>query len=167
MHALNCPHHGDEALEYLRGRLDTDAVLHAEEHLETCAHCSAWYQSTFSGDDFDAVDQAVRHTFHEVALPRRTHRRQWLAAAAAVTLIVAGGYGWRHHSGEVAPTVVDQPSTIASLDFEEGLVALDESVVFVDEQPEIVAEHAADTDDGKLSTIALEGGDFGSWEIHT
>lgn len=166
MHGLNCPHHGEEALEYIRGRLDNAAALQAEEHLETCQHCSTWYEATFSGDAFEAVDQAIQTSLHSTVLPRRARHHRWVAAAAAVTLVVAG-YGWWQHSGNMVPEPTDQQATIASFDFESGMAAAEQDVVLIEDAQEIVADRPADKDDGVLFSADLEDGDLGSWEIHT
>jgi anti-sigma factor RsiW len=166
MKTLNCPHHGEEALEYIRGRLDNAAAQQAEDHLETCPHCSAWFEGAFSGNAFDTVDRAVQNSLRHVALPRRNRRHSWLAAAAAVTLMVAG-YGWWQHSGTIVPDTIDQQATIASFDFEGGMLAAEDTVMLVEDPQEVVADHQADKDDDMLSFANLEGNDLGSWEIHT
>lgn len=166
MYGLNCPHHGEEALEYIRGRLDNAAALQAEGHLETCPHCSAWYEATFSGEAFDGLDQTVQSSFRDTALPRRNRRHRWLAAAAAVTLMVAG-FGWWQHSGTLSLDPVDHQATIASLDFEGGMLMVEEAVMLVEDQQEVIADHPADKDEDALFSADLEDGDLGSWELHT
>ncbi len=101
---------------------------------------------------------AFRSTF----LPRRTRHHRWVAAAAAVTLVVAG-YGWWQHSETIVPEPADHQATIASFDFEGGMAATEEDVV-LDRGPagDRRRSRPADKDDGMLSSADLEDGDLGS-----
>jgi anti-sigma factor RsiW len=165
MRAVSCPHHGDEALEHLRGRLDDDAALAAEEHLATCSHCASWYADACSDEAFAAVDRVVGRALREVGLPRQQQRR-WLAVAAALTLVVAG-YGWWQHSHTSAPQPLQDHATIASFDFESGAAGLDRTEVLVADPPDTAAARPSDAGSDTLFTSDLEDGGLGSWEIHT
>jgi hypothetical protein len=165
MRAVSCPHHGDEVLDLIRGRLDDCAATEAAQHLESCTHCASWYEQTFSGPAYSAVDRAVGSAVRATELPRRS-RRRWLAAAAAVVL-VAGGYALLERADTVAPGPAVPTDVVVSLDFEDESLLESDTVVLVDEPAEQVVEHATDTEGDVLFASDLEDGGLGSWKIHT
>jgi anti-sigma-K factor RskA len=165
MKAPTCPHHGNLVLDLARGLLsDADAAV-ADLERESCPHCAAWWNTTFTADATAEVEAAVAQAFTDFS-PVAGRRRGWLAAAAAAVLAVGVGTTmmlWR--GGETSPVVaVQAPAAEAVLttwDFESGELAP-------------VSEAAAvptPSDRGEVGEALfvndLESGDLGSWSFHS
>jgi hypothetical protein len=101
-----CPDHGRTVLDLARGRLDDVRAVEAEQVLESCPLCRAWWRENLEGTAADLVDEAVEQSFAAFQPPRRRRIAVWMPAAAAVLLMVGAGLLW--NSGEPDPVSADQ-----------------------------------------------------------
>jgi hypothetical protein len=171
MKNVNCPEHGNQVLELARGELDDRPALRAQQHLETCSHCSAWWDDQFSSPSFATVDRAVAQSFATVELPRRRRRVMWAAAAGIVVML--SGLAWVNFPN--APLSDDPPveASIEVFDFEAASPASEiQGISFEDPTSSLTAlgEGAdANTPEGDdvLFKSNAESGDFGAWTVHT
>jgi len=165
MKAPNCPHHGDLVLDLARGRLnDADAAV-ADSERESCPHCAAWWNASFSVEATAELDAAVAGAFADFSTIA-DRRRGWLAAAAAAVLAVGVGTTmmvWR--GGETSPVVAVQApaaeTVLSTWDFEDGTLAPAVAAAAVPTNGDPAgADEAVFVND-------LESGDLGSWTFHS
>ncbi len=112
----NCPEHGDLMRDFARGCFDEERSMWAETVRENCADCARWWNKTFSGEAYGAVEGAVTESIASFVPPAR-RRYRWLAAAAALVLAVGIGATsmlWR--SPQTSPT--DASEVLSTWDFE-------------------------------------------------
>ena len=160
MTVSNCPEHGDLMRDLARGRLDDERSLRAETVREECTECARWWNETFSGEAYDAVDGSVAEAISSFVLPTR-RRYWWLAAAAALVLAVGIGSTsilWRDaptspsYAGDEVSTWDFEPGTLDKVDAAEGEVA-----------------DGRDEPSGKAAIFAsdLESGDLSGWSTNS
>ena len=155
MTVSNCHEHGDLMRDLARGRLDDERSLRAETVREECAECARWWNETFSGEAYDAVDGSVTEAISSFVPPAR-RRYRWLAAAAALVLVVGIGATsmlWR--DAQTSPAHASD--VVSTWDFEEaGLESIAvEGADDLTHTDEVVFEND------------LESGDLSSWSFHS
>jgi anti-sigma factor RsiW len=104
--------------DYLDENLDEDRREWFRSHLRDCETCCGWavdqdptllfVTSAEPTDDPEKVEACVAAVTGQIRRQRlerrlRGRRRPWLAAAAAATLVVAGGLVWQMVPGAGAP----------------------------------------------------------------
>lgn len=173
MKNVNCPECGNRILELARGELDDQSALHAEEHLQDCAHCSEWWEASFSSHSFKTVDRIVADAFQEVSIPRRRRSFAWAAAAASIFLMLAG-VSWLNMSGSSNQVVPTTESAIVALDFESTMAAAEIQTISFEEADlgvgpvlQVDAVPSQGQEEDVLFKDGSEDGGFGSWTIHT
>ncbi len=87
MRPPTCPDHGRLALDLALGRLDDPGAQLAEDAVERCPACGAWWQESFGGGRTATLDAAVAAGFTAAELPRRRSGALWVAAAAAAVVV--------------------------------------------------------------------------------
>lgn len=160
-----CPHHGNLVLDLARGRLKDADALEADLQRESCPHCAAWWDATFSAVATSRVDAAVQQGFADFS-PLAGRRRVWLAVAvAAVLAVVVGTTTMLWHGGAAAPVVAGKTpaaeAVLSTWDFESGSLT-----------PTTTAAVAPTPGDRGASGEAvfindLESGDLSSWTSHS
>jgi hypothetical protein len=156
MTVQGCPEHGDLMRELARGCLDDERSLRAETVREECADCARWWNETFSGEAYDAVDAAVAEAISSFVPPVR-RRYRWLAAAAALVLAVGIGAVsmlWRDDQISHPPS----SDVVSTWDFEHG--TLDKAIEATGD-----ATDGGDKSNGKPGVFVsdFESGDLSGW----
>ena len=159
-----CPEHHNLVHELALGQLDDARAVRAEALRVDCDHCRGWWDATFAGEAFAAVDQSAESAFATFRAPAK-RRYGWLAAAAALVLTVGIGSMsllLRDTGTEFsrAATPVPVGATLTVMDFESGSL---EAVVGASNSAETVA---VDHQEGVFRSD-LESGDLGSWSSHS
>jgi hypothetical protein len=164
-----CPDHGRLLRDLALGRLDDRDAAHAEQVLASCSACRAWWRDNLEGEPAAAVEREVAQVFATFQAPVRHRVSPWLAAAAAL-FIVIGGLLVIQTLGPIAPPADVTASSSQQL----PLAAASGEVLFADglESGEVkgwiieagqpaAQEAAADT--GALFVNGLESGDLSGW----
>ncbi len=160
MTVSRCPEHGNLMLDLARGRLDDVRSLDAEAVREACPICARWWNETFSGDAFDLVERAVAESISHFA-PPAWRRYRWLAAAAAIILVVGIGATsmmWRNadtsraHAGD----------EVSTWDFESG--SLDTAAVTVGHASTGSEESS---EEAAMFTGDFESGNYSGWSTNS
>ena len=111
---MNCEVFRDQLGSYVEESMDQDRRRWFRHHLRECSECRKWALSSdpsliFAVDDevvidparIEACTAAVTAQIRQQRLTRRLHgrRRPWLAAAAAVAMVVSAGLIWKSYFG--------------------------------------------------------------------
>ena len=152
-----------------------EAALRAEDHGVRCPHCQAWWQE--HADASAALDEVVGEVFASFEPPVAAGLRPWLAVAATVLILLAGGLILRighhlanPHDSESAAASRSQAATQPDLD--QDLIG---EAIFVNDLengefsewtvvtgPE-VRPAVDDADRGTIFSDDLESGTLSSW----
>jgi len=95
MNPPDCKDHGTMMLELALGRLDDRPAADAETLLTSCPVCGEWWNHNLVGESASAVDAAVATAFASFETPRSRRAPVWLAAAAAIVVMVGATTVWR------------------------------------------------------------------------
>jgi hypothetical protein len=93
----------DQVLDYLEDRLDERGRFAVENHLLDCAPCRCAVKGMAASGHSTATlraDFSVLETIFatQTKQPARTAPLRWLAAAAAIALLLMAGWGYRDHT---------------------------------------------------------------------
>jgi hypothetical protein len=114
-----CPDHGRTVFDFALGRLDDVDAQEAEELRLSCSQCRRWWRENLEGTAAESVDRAVMSVFRDLELPRRRRVRSWLAAAAALVMVVGAGLLWLiQEQPGASPAPIQRSASIQILDFE-------------------------------------------------
>ena len=152
----NCPEHGDLMRGLALGSLDDERALVAETVREECSDCTRWWNSSFSGEVYDAVDGAVAEGISSFVPPAR-RRLSWLATAAALLLAVGIGTTsmlWRN----AQTTSMPANDVLSTWDFEAGNL-----IETVPPGGAATQRNAATDGEAAIFVSDLESGDLSGW----